>query len=92
MNQNEVITKLFTLTNFEFLLCERKSGVKFIKVTTYCYDADGYIEVARINNIKSDWNRDGEYSIEHVFGELKGLSDCANQMKSLAQKKELKLV
>ena len=34
---------------FEFIVCKRKSASQFIKIIMWIPDADGYIEIARIN-------------------------------------------
>ena len=91
-NQNEIITKLMSLNQYEFMLCERKSGKKFIKIITYVEDAGGYIEVARINPIKSSWNQDGEFSIDEIYGTLNDFFKCSEGIRHLAIGKELKLV
>lgn len=56
--------------DFEYILCERKNGKKFIKVIMYFNDANGYIEVARINPIKNAFNEDGCGDMNHLFGFL----------------------
>ncbi|KOS61525.1 hypothetical protein FJQ98_16150 [Lysinibacillus agricola] len=56
--------------DFEYILCERKNGKKFIKVIMYYNDANGYIEVARINPIKNDFSEDGYGDIDHLFSYL----------------------
>ena len=38
---------------FEFIVYKRKSGSQFIKIITWIPDADGYIEIARINMNRS---------------------------------------
>lgn len=53
--------------DFEYILCERKNGKKFIKVIMYFNDANGYVEVARINPIKNAFGEDGYGDINHLF-------------------------
>lgn len=56
--------------NFEYLVCERKNGKKFIKILEYINDADGYVEVARINQIKSNWIENGWNDVVAIQQEL----------------------
>ncbi len=54
---------------FEFILCETKTGSKFIKIITWIPDADGYIEIARIRMSKQDIVTNN-ISIEELVKEL----------------------
>ncbi len=54
---------------FDYILCTKKNGNKFIKVIYDSYEADGWVEVARINLSKSEWVED-RFSIEDVLDEL----------------------
>lgn len=56
--------------DFEFQLCERNNGKKFIKVLLEINDANGFIEVARINPSKNYWTEDGYGDMEEVYLEL----------------------
>jgi hypothetical protein len=56
---------------FDYVLCTRKNGTKFIKVVHYSCEFDGWIEIARINLSKHEWVQNN-FSIEDVFEELKG--------------------
>lgn len=55
----------------EYQLCKRKNGSKFIKVLLYIFDADGCVEVGRINQTKSHWVENGYGEIEDIYHELK---------------------
>lgn len=55
---------------FNYILCTRKNDTKFIKVVYDSYEADGWIEIARINLSKNEWVQNN-FSMEDVFGELK---------------------
>jgi len=90
--QNEIVTKLMTLNQYEFRLYERKNGKKFIKIITYINDAEGYVEVARINPIKSSWNNDGEFSMDEVYATLNDFYKCSEGIRQLGLNKELKFV
>ena len=56
---------------FDYWMRERKNGQKYIKVMMYIYDADGYVEVARIHEGTSHWVRNGYGEIEDLYEELK---------------------
>lgn len=43
---------------------------KFIKIIYDSYEADGWVEVARIHLSKSEWVRD-RFSVEDILDELK---------------------
>lgn len=58
------------IPQFEYQLCERNNGKKFIKVLLYIFDADGYIEIARINEVKTEWAEKGFTDIETIYDEL----------------------
>lgn len=62
--------KIVSRPQFEYRICERKNGKKFIKILLYVYDADGYVEIARINSIKSHWLEQGYGTIEELYDEL----------------------
>ena len=62
--------KIVSRTRFDYQLCERDNGSKFIKIMLYINDADGYVEVGRINQAKSYWVRQGYGEIEEVYCEL----------------------
>lgn len=55
---------------FDYMLCGRKNGTDFIKVIYDSYEADGWVEIARINLSKSEWVRD-RFSTKDIFDELK---------------------
>lgn len=54
----------------EYQLHERKNGSKFIKILLYINDADGYVEVARVNQSKSHWNDNGYGELDEIYDEL----------------------
>lgn len=55
---------------YEFQLCQRDNGKKFIKVITEINDANGYVEVARINPSKTYWTEQGYGDMEEIQTEL----------------------
>lgn len=55
---------------FDYVPCTTKKGNKFIKIIYNSYEADGWVEIARIHLSKSEWVRD-RFSIEDIFDELK---------------------
>lgn len=55
---------------FDYVLCTRKNGTKFIKVVYDSYESDGWVEIARINLSKNEWVRN-RFSIEDLFDDLK---------------------
>lgn len=55
---------------FNYILCTRKNGDKFIKIIYDSYEVDGWVEVARINLSKNEWVQNN-FSIKDVFEELK---------------------
>lgn len=63
--------KFIGRTQFEYQLCERKNGTKYIGILLYVNDADGYVEVGRINQLKSHWVNQGYGEIEEIYDELK---------------------
>lgn len=58
---------------FEFVLCTRKNGTKFIKIVYYSNEAAGWVEIARINLSKNEWVQDN-FTTEEVYEELRGLT------------------
>ncbi len=62
--------KIVSRPQFEYQLYERDNGSKFIKILLYIYDADGYVEVGRINQISSYWVKQGYGSIDEIYHEL----------------------
>lgn len=71
-NNREVkIMAFVSKPQFDYQLHERKNGSKFIKVLLYIFDADGYVEVGRINQSKSHWVDQGYGEIEDIYHELK---------------------
>lgn len=85
------INKLFSSENFEFLLCERKNGKKFIKVIMYFDDADGYMEIARINPIKNEFIEKGYGDLEHLFHELKDVGFIVSDIRTKIRNKEIEV-
>lgn len=67
---NEQKLKSKTPGYFEYALCTRKNGTKFIKITAYSADYGDDVEIARINLSKNEWVQDN-FSIKDIFGELK---------------------
>lgn len=59
-----------SMPQFKYQLNERENGKKFIKILLYIFDADGYVEVGRINQIKSHWVEHGYGDIEDIYHEL----------------------
>lgn len=70
--------KIVGRPNFEYQIYERDNGSKFIKVLLYINDADGYVEVGRINKIKSHWTNNGYGDLEDVYSELKENANLAD--------------
>lgn len=68
------------IPQFEYQLYERTNGKKFIKVLTYSNTAEGYIEIARINEIKSEWAEKGFTDIEALYDELVQNSKVTNHI------------
>lgn len=64
-----------TKPKYEYQLCTRENGKQFIKIITYSKEAEGYIEVGRINPIKSEWTEASVDSMEDVYNELVQNSD-----------------
>lgn len=62
--------KIVSRPQFEYQLCKRKNKSKFIKILLYINDADGYVEVGRINQTKSWWTDQGYGEIEEIEDEL----------------------
>lgn len=70
--------KIVGRPQFDYQLCERKNRSKFIKVLLYINDADGYVEVGRINQTKSWWVEHGYGEIEEIYDEIKGNSNVTD--------------
>ncbi len=54
---------------FNFTLCDRKNGTRFIKIIYYDSEAGGWVEVARINLSKNEWVQDN-FTMKDIFDEL----------------------
>lgn len=74
--------KIISRPQFEYQLCERNNGKKFIKVLMQINDADGFVEVARINLTKSHWTDNDYTNVEEIYHEL---SSNANVIELLAK-------
>lgn len=64
------VKEVLNRKQFNYILCTTKKGNKFIKIIYDSYEADGWVEIARIYLSKSEWVRD-RFSIEDVLAELK---------------------
>lgn len=90
MNQNQLLTKLMTLTDYEFVLCKRKNGTEFIKICTYNHDVQGFIEVARINSVKNQLTATyGDHKIDEIHWHLNQFDRLAKAALDLARNKQL---
>ena len=87
---SKYINKLFSVDDFEYILCERKNGKKFIKVIKYFNDADGFIEVARINPIKNNFSEDGDGDLTHLYDVLHNLESITEGIKYQLRNKQIK--
>ena len=61
----EVINKRM----FDYILCTRKNGSKFIKIIYDSHEIDGWVEIAKINLSRNEWVQNN-FSIEDVLGEV----------------------
>lgn len=68
------------IPQLKYQLCERNNGKKFIKILFYSFDADGYVEIARINEIKTEWLEKGFNDIEAIYAELVHNSKVTNHV------------
>lgn len=86
MYLSKQLNRIFAVGEFDYILDERKNGKKFIKVIMYFNDADGWIEVARINPTANKWSEDGYGDLVHLYDELRDIESIIHNIKDQIRK------